>query len=75
MLRDVFEFNVLSNKHLQSKINGKPLLNWILSDRLHGQLDDIGDGLWTWVVPAVGLSLIQMELQDAGLLITRPRQT
>jgi hypothetical protein len=75
MQRDVYPLNVLTRPHLEREIGGQPLEKWIAADASRGQLQQVADGVWVWVVPEQSLETTRGELAEAELLVTRaPRK-
>jgi hypothetical protein len=70
-LRDVYPFNVLTAPHLHRMVFGQPLAEWISSDAEHGQLREVADGVWTWVLFESQLPAVRNALITQGLLIAK----
>lgn len=49
-LRDIYPYNVLNLKHLNIKIEGVILKNWIDANAQNGNLTQISKDLWLWTV-------------------------
>lgn len=49
-LRDIFDINLISAKHLRHEIEGKSLKAWIEGGR-HGSLIQMNDVTWRWDLP------------------------
>ncbi len=73
-LRDVYPFNVLTAQHLQRIVFGQPLGEWIASNSEHGQLREVADGVWTWVLSDSQLPAVRDALITQGLLIAKVPQ-
>lgn len=69
LLRDVYPYNLLTEAHLQQKVNGANLEQWINKTPQHGTLDRITDQHWLWSVPSDYIPVIQKELYPSGLLL------
>ncbi len=47
-LRNVYGYNVLNAKHLEIRVGGQPLQNWIKARRGRGRIEPWGEGLFLW---------------------------
>jgi hypothetical protein len=74
MLRDLFQVNLLSQRHRAALVDGVGLLDWIAARPGRGQLDDIGQGRWLWTLTDAEMVAVRPLLNAAGLLVScRPR--
>jgi len=71
MQRDVYPLNVLTRPHLEHAVGGQPLEKWIVADADRGRLWKVADGVWIWTVPSESLPMVQTQLADEGLLVSR----
>ncbi|MER8524888.1 MULTISPECIES: hypothetical protein [unclassified Mesorhizobium] len=69
-LRDVFPFNLLSQGHLERRIDRKRLQNWI-QDNAYGVLRQLSPVSWRWDVPPEDIQKIRKFLIDAGITIVK----
>jgi hypothetical protein len=67
-LHDVYELNVLSLLHLESRVRGEALGSWIKSGH-RGELVKIGDDVFAWTVPENIRADLRWVLFKEGLLI------
>jgi hypothetical protein len=72
MLRDVYQFNVLTSVHLRRPLGNMVLRDWISASGHRGLLEEVVSGVWVWIVQEAELDTVRSELQEAGILITRP---
>ncbi|OCG00898.1 hypothetical protein A9G12_03015 [Gilliamella sp. wkB112] len=71
MLRMIYKFNIINDKHLGIKFNNNlSLKDWILSDSKHGDLIKINNKLWLWSVDDDQLDNINNFCGEAGVLIS-----
>lgn len=69
-LRDVFPLNYLVDAHLNIKVNGSLLPDWIAAQPSRGELKKLIDGLWCWQVAShADRTQIRSVLDNAGLLV------
>ncbi|WP_146172579.1 hypothetical protein [Mesorhizobium helmanticense] len=69
-LRDVFPFNLLSQGHLDRRLDGKRLEHWI-EENAYGALRQLSPVTWQWDVPPEDVQKIRKLLIDAGLTISK----
>lgn len=67
--RHVYSLNIIKNIHLNQKMNGESLIDWINSTPSHGVLKRLGDDLFLWEIDENDLLKIQMEMHKNKLLI------
>ena len=71
LLRDLFQVNLISERHTSVRIEGLGyLLDWIAADPGRGRLEDVGEGRWLWVLPDKELFDTRPLLYEAGLLFS-----
>ncbi|MGA7614917.1 MAG: hypothetical protein WBX15_07025 [Thermoanaerobaculia bacterium] len=69
LLRDVYRWNILSEVHLNSRVGGMALDEWIKNGQgTRGAVDVLADGRWLWRVPPEGLDAMRRALRGEGLL-------
>ncbi len=74
MFRDLFQVNLLSERHRSALVDGVGLLHWIAAQSGRGRLDDIGQGRWLWTLTDAQMVAARPLLNAAGLLLScRPR--
>jgi hypothetical protein len=74
MFRDLFQVNLLSERHRSALVDGVGLLDWIAAQSGRGRLDDIGQGRWLWTLTDAQMVAARPLLNAAGLLLScRPR--
>jgi hypothetical protein len=74
MFRDLFQVNLLSQRHGDAVVDGVGLLDWIAAQSGRGQLDDIGQGRRLWTLTDSEMVAVRPVLNAAGLLVScRPR--
>lgn len=69
MLRMVYPFNIININHLQIKLQGKTLQEWIGNNAHHGKLSPLSDQLFLWEVPIEQLDSVNKLCGEAGLLV------
>ncbi|GEM_PF-2999986 len=70
MLRLVYRYNFIVQKHLNRIIQGMKLQDWIHSDSSHGTLTELANGLWCWEVGQENLEKVNLACYQAELLIS-----
>ena len=71
LLRDLFEVNLISERHTSVPIEGLGYLtDWIGSGRGRGRLEDVGEGRWLWILTDQELFDTRPLLYEAGLLFS-----
>ena len=71
-LRMVYPFNLVNRKHLDTLINGLTLEMWITQNKL-GELKQISNDLWCWIVEDSCIEQANRMLGEANLLISWKR--
>lgn len=71
-LRDVYQINLLSNRHLDKPVNNITLREWITETKSRGKLEQITDKLWFWRIKTENISGIRKELGKQGSLSCYP---
>lgn len=70
-LRDVFELNLLSERHLTTPVEGLGRLgDWITAEPGRGRLEDAGKGRAFWILTDAEMIAVRPPLFHAGLLLT-----
>lgn len=70
MLRLIYRYNFITEKHLNMKINGTTLQEWIVNNPDNGNLVNLTGNLWVWEVNENNLERINIECITSGLLIS-----
>ena len=73
ILRDVYEWNFLSETQLSAPVDGLPLRSWIEADRGRGRFVPLDGPLTLWEVEAGDLAPVRRRLWDAGIIFNWPR--
>ncbi|MGN7356842.1 MULTISPECIES: hypothetical protein [unclassified Paenibacillus] len=68
-LRMVYPCNLVNSQHLQIKIGGVKLAEWIRSGEERGELTNLGDELWLWEVESIHLDQVNQACGEAGHLL------
>ena len=68
-LRMVYPCNVLSAAHLDIRIQGASLQEWIASAPTRGVLTRIGSEQWLWAVDGLHLDSVNRSCGEAGVLL------
>lgn len=79
ILRDVYPWSLLTDRHLQRDIDGRPLWAWIQADSQRGELSPFpsasGDSAYTqWTVAPESLPVVRRQLAAAGGLYVLGRE-
>ena len=69
LIVDVFPVNVLSDAHLQQKVGGESLKEWILRTTGPESLIQVEPRCFTWVVPASQTASVSARLKASGMMI------
>ena len=70
-LRDLFQVNLLSERHTSRPIEGLGYLtDWISAGRGRGELEDAGKGRVLWILDDAGLFNVRPILNQAGILLS-----
>ena len=71
LLRDLFQVNLLSERHTAAPVEGLGYLNeWIVAQPGRGRLDDLGRGRLLWTLTDAEMFQVRPLLNEAGLLFT-----
>ncbi len=70
MLRDVFEINFLSKGHLERRVEGRALKDWI-GENAVGKLQQLTSVCWRWDVPLEKIERIRRVLIEAGSTVVK----
>jgi hypothetical protein len=71
LLRDLFQVNLLSERHAATPIEGLGYLTeWISAEPRRGRLDDIGRGRLLWTLTDAEMFNVRPILNEAGLLFS-----
>jgi hypothetical protein len=74
MFRDLFQVNLVSERHTSAMIDGVGLLDWIAAQPGRGQLESISQGRRLWTLTDDEMVAVRPVLNAAGLLAScRPR--
>lgn len=70
--RDIYEVNLISDKHLQSGIHGGILRELLTNESdQYGRLDKLADDWYEWIVPRERIAAVRGKFLSAGLLDPR----
>lgn len=70
-LRDVYEVNLLSDRHLAHCVGNTSLAEWIQGDVARGSLVELDERRWLWNLSATQIQIVRPELRLAGVLFSR----
>jgi hypothetical protein len=71
LLRDLYEVNLISERHTTTPIDGLGyLLDWIGGEPNRGRLENIGEGRWLWILTDMEVLETRPLLYEAGLLFS-----
>jgi hypothetical protein len=71
LLRDLFEVNLLSQRHTSAPIEGLGYLTeWISAQPGRGRLQDMGKGRLLWILTDAEIFNVRPLLNEAGLLLS-----
>ncbi|WP_258911206.1 hypothetical protein [Pseudomonas putida] len=70
LLRMVYPVNVISSKHLEIRVGGVVLKDWIGESAGRGKLEALTSSTWLWYVEADQLEGVNKSLGEAGILIS-----
>lgn len=70
MLRDLFEINFVSKGHLERRVEGRALKDWIGANAV-GTLQQLTSVCWRWDVPPEKIERIRRVLMEAGLTVVK----
>ena len=68
LLRDVYQWNVVSSIQCAMMVREKPLVAWIADDSSHGRLTSLTSELSLWEVDYDNLTVIRKDLDEQQLL-------
>ncbi len=68
LIRDVFPLNFLTAVHLEKRIDGTQLRNWIAQDACRGKVSPISDEMWDWSITPEQVQPIRQSLQKAEII-------
>lgn len=71
LLRDVYQWNFLTQPHLDRLVDGTPLEHWVQQGTGRGTLTAIEPGMALWEVPEGTRPAVRAALQKAGALVNR----
>jgi hypothetical protein len=69
----VYPVNVISSKHLEIRVGGVVLKDWIGESAGRGKLEALTSSTWLWYVEADQLEGVNKSLGEAGILISWKR--
>ncbi len=70
LVRDVYPWNFLTERHLERPIDGQPLRDWISADNDRGTLRDVAEHrMELWAVADENIETIRRSLWDAGMIL------
>ncbi len=70
LIRDLFQVNLLSERHMATPVDGLCLRDWIVAALGRGRSDDLGQGRWLWTLTDAEMVYVRPRLNDAGLLLS-----
>jgi hypothetical protein len=71
LLRDLFEVNLLSERHTSAPVEGLGYLTeWICGQPGRGRLQDLGKGRVLWILTDAEIFNVRPLLNQAGLLLS-----
>ena len=71
MFRDLFQINLLSERHRSRPIDGRlDLIRWIVTQPGRGVVQDIGRGRWLWILTDGEMVDVRPVLCKAGFLFS-----
>jgi len=68
-LRDVYQYNLIGQSHLDSLLDQATLREAIESGQCPGEIDSLGENLWLWTIPQDDVQCAREILAPNGLLI------
>ncbi|HUO21549.1 MAG TPA: hypothetical protein VMU59_03455, partial [Caulobacteraceae bacterium] len=70
-MRDLFQVNLLSERHIQKPIDGRlSLKQWILEQPGRGSVQEISQGRWLWTLTDAEMVAVRPVLCKAGWLFS-----
>ncbi len=70
-LRDVYEVNLISDRHLARNVNGLKLGDWIIKDKARGNLAPFENGTYLWTLTTEQMQSIRPDLMSADAILAR----
>lgn len=70
-LRDVYEVNLLSERHLSNLVGAVSLGAWIAGAEGRGNLERLDQRRWVWTLNSDEIQYVRIELQLSGILFSR----
>lgn len=71
VLRDVYPWNFLSDRHLSREFQGQPFGEWVRKDRSRGTLEQVAEGKWFWCIPRSDVLHVRAALWESNLIFKR----
>jgi hypothetical protein len=73
--RDLFQVNLLSERHTRTPVEVLGLLpDWIAAEAGRGRIEPLNAGRWLWTLTDAEMVAVRPQLNEAGLLVScRPR--
>jgi hypothetical protein len=68
-LRYLYEYNILNKSHLERKVFGKSLVEWINSSAENGSIAPINDKLYLWTIDPKNLNSLINNLIDQNIFL------
>jgi hypothetical protein len=72
-LREVYPLNVISAPHLEQRIDGLALADWIAAEPNRGSLRQLAGGAMLWWIDDADADSVRAQLIPTGLLIAYQR--
>jgi hypothetical protein len=71
ILRDLYQVNLISERHTRTPIKGLGYLcDWISAQPVRGGLENLGDGRWLWSLRDQEMVEVRPQLDAAGILFS-----
>ena len=68
--RDIYPINIISQEHLDSKIEGQRLEDWVIENPSHGIIEKLDQNLYSWQLQHEEIKIVQKKMQELGLLLS-----
>ena len=68
--RKIYEFNIITDRHLCKKIDGVTLKEWIVNSQENGRLQLLNSNVYSWIIEKNEIQRIQVILAKENLIIT-----
>lgn len=68
--RKLYEFNIITDRHLCKKIDGVTLKEWIVNSQENGKLQLLSSNVYSWIIEKNEIQRIQATLAKENLIIT-----